>query len=380
MQQKTSLSESAASHGNRAGVIGIDCPVPSPPPPLHLPSPQAKENPRQASGSSMANYELDPQRFVPPGHLIIDDGDRRLPRTIFTPATRPPRRHEDYMVAEVMPAPEGPFGPVRNKVVQFLQNRGIMVRSAQPWFHGVGLFQVRDPSVRYTLVQHAPFPLGNDRFVRFMKHDEGENFKGTHGFRKGWLMFIGIPLDYRTTEYISQAVGTFGKFISWDSEDPYLVRTLVEASFPDTPLVPRDVVFGDYAEYGGAQVSWTTACYVLGADFAAQMPNDEAPMPLDGNPHPLPGNLVPDNLMFVLPPYPMLGWNDAPVAPPPPPENNEAPGWGNAMWGNEAEDEQALQPAAPEQDQVSIVIDQPEGSVSVDQPEPGIQHVPPPDL
>ena len=118
------------------------------------------------------------------------------------------------MVAEVMPALEGPFGPVREEVVQFLQNRGILVRSAQSWFHGVGLFQVRDPSVRYTLVQHAPFPLGNDRFVRFMKHDEGENFKGTHGFRKGWLMFIGIPLDYRTTEYISLAVGTFGKFIS----------------------------------------------------------------------------------------------------------------------------------------------------------------------
>lgn len=111
-------------------------------------------------------------------------------------------------------------------------------------------------------------------------------------------------------------MGTFGKFHSWDSEDPYLVRTLVEASFPDTPLVPRDVVFGDYAEWGGAQVSWTAVYYVLGADFADQMPNDEGPMPLDGNPHPLPGNLLQDNLMFVLPPYPMLGWNDAPIAPP----------------------------------------------------------------
>lgn len=137
----------------------------------------------------------------------------------------------------------------------------------------------------------------------------------------------------------------------------------MEASFPDTPLVPRDVVFGDYAEWGGAQVSWTAACYVLGADFADQMPNDEDPMPLDGNPHPLPGNLVPDNLPFVLPPYPMLGWNDAPVVAPP----NEL-GWGHALWGdNEAEIEQPPQPAAPEQDQVSIVIDQPEGSISVEQ-------------
>ena len=64
-------------------------------------------------------------------------------------------------------------------------------------------------------------------------------------------MFIGIPLDYRNTECIADLVGTFGKFHSWDSEDPYLARTVVEASFPDTPLVPRDVVFGDYAESGG---------------------------------------------------------------------------------------------------------------------------------
>ena len=97
----------------------------------------------------------------------------------------PPRRHEDYMVVGVMPAPKGPLGPVREEVVQFLQNRGTLVRSAQPWFHGVRLFQVRDPTVRYTLIQHALFPMGNDRLVRFMKHDEGENFKGTHGFRKG---------------------------------------------------------------------------------------------------------------------------------------------------------------------------------------------------
>ena len=72
------------------------------------------------------------------------------------------------MVAEVMPAPEGPLGPVQEEVVQFLQDRGILVRFAKPWFHGVCLFQVRDPSIRYTLTQHAPFKLGNDIFVRFM--------------------------------------------------------------------------------------------------------------------------------------------------------------------------------------------------------------------
>ena len=75
----------------------------------------------------MANYELDPQRFVPVGHHIIDGGVCRLPRTFFMPAARPTRRHEDYMVAEVMPAPDGPLGLVHEEVVQFLQDSGIMV-------------------------------------------------------------------------------------------------------------------------------------------------------------------------------------------------------------------------------------------------------------
>ena len=70
------------------------------------------------------------------------------------------------------------------------------------------------------------------------------------------------------------------------------------------------------------------------------MPYDEDPMPLDGNPHPLPGNLILDNLPFVLPPYPMLGWNDAPVVDPPPPVNEVGQGLGNALWGDDAEGEQ----------------------------------------
>src|SRR4051812_40789480 len=43
------------------------------------------------------------------------------------------------------------------------------------------------------------------------------------------------------------------------------------------------------------------------------MPQEEDPMPLDGNPHPLPGQLQQDNLKFVLPQYPAIGWNDLPA-------------------------------------------------------------------
>jgi hypothetical protein len=68
-------------------------------------------------------------------------------------------------------------------------------------------------------------------------------------------------------------------------------RTLVYASFPSPALVPRDVVFGDYANIGGVRESWTAVCYILTADFADMLPHDEDQMPVDGNPHPLPGQL-----------------------------------------------------------------------------------------
>ncbi|KAI4980494.1 hypothetical protein ZWY2020_020979 [Hordeum vulgare] len=93
------------------------------------------------------------------------------------------------------------------------------------------------------------------------------------------------------------------------------------------------------------------------------MPNDKDPMPLNGNPHPLPGELEQNNMLFALPPYPALGWKAVPPPPPPPmlepPAQHDDGGWG---WHLEAPVEE---PAAPKQDQESMVIDQPTSSDSV---------------
>ena len=66
------------------------------------------------------------------------------------------------------------------------------LRSVQPWICFVGLFELRDAVVPFSLLQLPPQALGNNRFVRFMKHDEGESFRGVQGFCQGLLMFLGI--------------------------------------------------------------------------------------------------------------------------------------------------------------------------------------------
>ena len=108
------------------------------------------------------------------------------------------------------------------------------------------------------------------------------------------------------------------------------------------------------------------------------MPPNEDPMPLNGNLHPLHGEFVSDNIPWVVPPYPAIGWNDVPAPAPEEPQDDhiDPPGWGNDVWG-EAEkhnnEEQPVQPGTPEQDQLSMVLDHPEPYDSVEQPVQVIQ-------
>ena len=224
------------------------------------------------------------------------------------------------MVAIVEPVPPAHLvGARRQQVLNFLvQTMHVPVLSAQTWFQGVGLFEMEDPVVRASFTSHPPFPLGLDEdgqefFVRFISHNQGEGFRALHGHRQGWLMFIGIPLDYRNTQCIADMVSTFGQFHYWNSTDRQKVRSLVRASFPDNALVPRSVAFREFANWGGTLVSWTAGCYILDGDFAeAMIPADEDPMPLDGNPHPMPGANAPPQPFWAMPPYPALGWNAVP--------------------------------------------------------------------
>ncbi|KAM0902673.1 hypothetical protein ACQ4PT_019159 [Festuca glaucescens] len=105
----------------------------------------------------------------------------------------------------------------------------------------------------------------------------------------------------------------FGKYHHWHQDDAFKERTMIFVTFDSPASVPRDIVFSNYANIGDVKETWTAPCYVLGADFADVLPADEDQMPLDGNPHPLPGNMVVDNNMMVLPPFPQLGWNNAPL-------------------------------------------------------------------
>jgi hypothetical protein len=193
---------------------------------------------------------------------------------------------------------------VRLFIVQHLQHA---VDDVQPCLLGLGFYRLRSAAARAAIVDHGPYELQHGVFVLFINHDDRDNHRVVQGFRQGWLMLLGVPLDYRNEYDIANVIASFGKYHHWHQDDEVLERTMVYASFSSPTLVPRDVVFGHYANLGAVKQSWTAPCYILTADFADILPADEDQMPANGNPHPMPGHLHPDDNNFAIPQFLELG-------------------------------------------------------------------------
>ena len=158
LDSSASIAPSTSSHFIHLGPsTPLGSPPATPPPPPEPPSPPL----------AMANFPLDPMQYVPAGHHIIDVGDAHWLRTFVTPHVQLVRRHEDFMLAEVMPVPEAnEIGAAREEVADWLEAHGYQVRSVQPWINAVGLFRVRDPAVRFSLLQLPP-AFGKRSFCSF---------------------------------------------------------------------------------------------------------------------------------------------------------------------------------------------------------------------
>jgi hypothetical protein len=144
----------------------------------------------------MAVFEADPLPWLPWGHQVIDGIPTRLPRTFYYSAQDPPARHQAFCIATVeSPPPPQAAALWRDQVHNFLVGplqRNVV--SSKPSLFGVGMFEMSIPNSASALVQHGQFQLQN-RIVRFLQVGEApQNHRAVLGFRRGWLMFLGMHL------------------------------------------------------------------------------------------------------------------------------------------------------------------------------------------
>ncbi|KAM0929071.1 hypothetical protein ACQ4PT_001848 [Festuca glaucescens] len=238
----------------------------------------------------MANFPVDPHRFVPVGFHVLEPwgADERPAHMYVTAPVVPPRCHESWAIAQVVPRPEDEdIDQVLNQVHDHIETHlhWHVVSFAESAI-GLGLFRMADSSIRDLLVAQPAHNLGQGRMLTFVRHDEGENFRATVYTRLSWLMMLNLPMDYRTEEFLCDSLAKFGKMCGWIRDDPEPARTMVRCSYGSTRDVPRSIVIRETQRYGGTVVSWSVPVYILSSEPADVLPGDESPEPDNGNPHP----------------------------------------------------------------------------------------------
>ncbi|KAM0874673.1 hypothetical protein ACQ4PT_037292 [Festuca glaucescens] len=215
----------------------------------------------------MANFAVDPTRFAPAGMQVFEPwgAHERPARMYVTASVTPPRRHESWAIAELIPRPVGDevdqvLEQVTQHIVKDLQFEVISFAESAV---GLGLFRMVDSVIRDLLVNTPQIPFGHGRTLSFVKHDEGSNFRATTYTSLGWLMMLNLPMDYRNEEFLREYVGKFGKMRGWFREDTSPSRAMVRCHYGGARDVPRLIVIREPQRYGGNVVSWTMPVYIM---------------------------------------------------------------------------------------------------------------------
>lgn len=88
---------------------------------------------------------------------------------------------------------------------------------------------------------------------------------------------MGFPLDYWETDYIQDAVCSFGRVDNWINNRRRLTRLIVRVRVADLQSIPQWIVYSD--GIGNDLDSWTIQCEIVSHDFVGGGPPPEDPAP-----------------------------------------------------------------------------------------------------
>jgi hypothetical protein len=90
-------------------------------------------------------------------------------------------------------------------------------------------------------------------------------------------MLLGFPLDYRSSEYLQAAIGSFGRLILSEEDRSNVSRTLLRVRVTSLEEVPQFIVFSEAEGFVGD--SWTVQCEIIQQNMLGGQAQDEDPIP-----------------------------------------------------------------------------------------------------
>jgi hypothetical protein len=186
----------------------------------------------------MAYRRVDPEPFLPPGFSASVVQHRGI--MVRSVSQRLPPMHEDWAVINIHPLPEHEvlFPAVRDVVREYLvEHRRVGVRAIQRSHLGQVIVQFRSVLERDNLVLLGPQQYLDATFTA-VRHNDAWNHRALLFNHECWLMLLGFPLDYRSSEYLQAAIGSFGRLILWEEDRSNISRTLLRVRVTSLDEVP----------------------------------------------------------------------------------------------------------------------------------------------
>lgn len=222
----------------------------------------------------MAFLNIDPTPMMLAGYSrVVVQG--RVPYVrMVTPRALP--RNEDLAIVSVPPELHGElnFAELRERVLDLLVDHyGLRVRDVQrcPFGRNQAFVRLARVSDRDSLVNLSPH-LHQGLSFQFVNHNRGRNARRVNFNRECWLMLIGYPEDYRTTDEIADTIKSFARIILWQ-KDNVLGRVIVKARVTDLTDVPHYIVISEGDDFEG--VSLTVQCEIMQQNLLGEGPPDE---------------------------------------------------------------------------------------------------------
>ncbi|CAN6343856.1 unnamed protein product [Urochloa humidicola] len=239
----------------------------------------------------MANFPADTRPFVPPGFTLVPCEVRREPARIRAfLASALEKTNEDLAIAIADPCiNKDDFGAFAKALQRYLINNGVHHPEIQHC-------PIGEAFIRFdSAMQREGFLLGAPRqflgyHLRFIRHDEGINFRDLPLDRVVWLMLLCFPLDARThVNLVAKSLAGFAQLLhvhNSSSDSRLVVKALVnkDSDVPDRVTVS--------AGLSPLAKTWTVPIFLLNASDVV-MGGDEDPIPVDGPTHPMPNHPAP---------------------------------------------------------------------------------------